>query len=61
MLARMTRTPQVGTEPADTRRATATTIESGGIEAIPPERRHGLAGVLPVRERTFSSATTIQQ
>ena len=41
MLARMTRTPQVGTEPADTRRATATTIESGGIEAIPPERRHG--------------------
>ncbi|WP_433861967.1 cytosine permease [Streptomyces sp. L7] len=37
----MTRTPPVGTLPADTRRASATTIESGGIEAIPPERRHG--------------------
>ncbi|HEV7184758.1 MAG TPA: cytosine permease [Leifsonia sp.] len=37
----MTTAPTISTEPARAPRSSATSVESGGIEAIPPERRHG--------------------
>src|SRR5690242_6554548 len=37
----MTTSPTAGIAPADAQHVSVTSVESGGIEAIPPERRHG--------------------